>query len=210
MKASFCDLCSTAKALSKAQAIALASELNHILWTADTPTLPGYAEDEILRRQNGNIQCCAHALISAGLMLIHGDKVVTRAGSAIVVYPEENKGVSALFIAQHWWLTTSKGATDLSINLKGLTNSKPIVFENINLMNSDWKIGFKDDFLSVKRDAEKWALDGGCGVFYHTESKRAVAIEDIEQDMNQLFPPRQNGRDRPSLPGHTSSLRAVS
>ena len=176
--------------LSDSQVIVLAAELNHILWTTDTPQL----DPEIavtcgadVQLIGGNFQCVAHSVVCAALLLRRGENVITRAGSALVVYPEQRRSERPHFIAKHWWITTSEGLCDLSLNLEGLSAHKPIIFGNRNLSDSKWKVVFKHDFKSLLDSAAKSQTEDVCGVFYQTDNKLSVTKEQLEFDLNKIF-----------------------
>ena len=178
---------------TEAQALALCPELNHILWTEDTPDLGAEISESFGQVKNfvyqpkGNMQCCAHACVCAGLMWRQGEKVTTRAGSALIVFPEQRKHDRPYFIAKHWWITTSSGLLDLSLNLSGISIHKPIIFHNKNLADSNWKVVFKDDFAQIFDDSSKCRTEGNNGVFYQTDKKLVVTKELIESDLPKLF-----------------------
>ena len=92
------------------------------------------------------MHCVAHAIVCAGLMLRRGEKVATRAGSALVVYPEQTKYEKPHFVLKHWWITTSNGVCDFSLNLEGLSKHKPVIFRNTNLASPTWKVAFNERF----------------------------------------------------------------
>jgi hypothetical protein len=178
---------------TEAQVLALCSELNHILWTEDTPDFgteisKSFPQGEkFVYQPKGNMQCCAHACVCAGLMWRQGEKVTTRAGSALVVFPEQRKHDSPFFIAKHWWITTSNGLLDLSLNLSGISIHKPIIFHNKNLADPNWRVAFKDDFARIFGDSSKCRAEGNCGVFYQTDKKLVVTKELIEPDLLKPF-----------------------
>jgi hypothetical protein len=186
------------RVLTDAQVLALCSELNHILWTEDTPVLgseisrPFSQHEKFVHQPKGNMQCGAHTVVCAGLMLRQGESVTTRSGSALVVYPEQQKQEKPLFIAKHWWMTISSGLFDLSLNLSGISNHKPIIFRNANLADPHWKVVFKDDFAHILDDALKYHAVRTCGVFYQTDNKIVVTKEILEPDLLKEFTPARN------------------
>ncbi len=183
--------------LSAPTAIALSKELNSLLWTNDTPTLDGSVIASIQERggeitqPNGNMQCAAHALICAALALGHEEQITTRGGSVLIVYPEQSKLDPHFTIMRHWWIASSAGLIDFSLNLAGLSAHKPIVFQNRNVADLTWQIAFKDDFARIYDSARKCNAANKCGVFYQTEAKRVVRREEIDADLMGFFPPAE-------------------
>jgi len=135
------------------------------------------------------MQCTSHALVCAALLFRQGDNVTTRAGSALVVYPNDPKTDKPHLILKHWWITASNGLCDLSLSLAGLSAHKPVIFRNMNLTDPSWRIVFKDDFRTVVAEASKSLAAGVCGVFYQTDKKRTVSKDSCEADLLQPFPP---------------------
>ena len=179
--------------LTDSQVLALCSELNHLLWTDDSPELDPTVLETIRKEKipfiqpKGNMQCSLHAAICAGLMWRQGEKVTTRGGSVLIVYPEQHKHDSPHFITKHWWITTSNGLFDLSLNLRGFSDHKPIVFRNINLADPSWQIVFKDDFRQIVGASAKSQATGIFGVFYQTDKKLLITKEIIEPDLLKPF-----------------------
>jgi hypothetical protein len=135
------------------------------------------------------MRCTCHAVVCAGLLLRRGEQVTTRGGSALVVYPEQPPNEKAYFIAKHWWITTPEGLCDLSLDLRPLSNHKPVVFRNANLVDRSWKVVFKDDFQRIIKDSVACRAAGMCGVFYQTDAKRVVSRDACEADLTNVFPP---------------------
>lgn len=107
--------------LQDAQVVALAAELNHLLWTDEPPKItPDVAKvmetDPTFNLSRVNMNCVAHAAVCAGLMLRMGETVTNRCGSALVVYPEQGQFEKPHWVMKHWWMTTSAGLCDLSLN----------------------------------------------------------------------------------------------
>lgn len=177
--------------LSDYTAIALSKELNLLLWTNDTPILDASIREMggEITQPNGNMQCAAHALICAAIVLENAEQITTRGGSVLIVYPEQSKHDSPFAIMKHWWIANSEGLIDFSLNLAGLSVHKPIIFQNRNVADLSWKIVFKDDFARIVDSARKCHAVGKCGVFYQTEAKSVVRREDIDADLMNFFPP---------------------
>lgn len=174
------------------QIMELCKALNSILWTVDEPaqqaaSLSEYSGLEVeMRRQN--FQCTAHAMICAALLCKRGEDVVIRGGSAIVVYPEQ-KDPNGLVILKHWWITSKTGLCDLSINLEGLSAQKPIVFSNKNISDPTWIVSFGDSWEKIIHASRKCHEAGRSGLFYQTDGKKSVNIEDLNRDLEGFFPP---------------------
>lgn len=176
------------------QVLSLARELNHLLWTEDPPDVPKevataaatHPDFEIL---GTNMECVAHAMVCAGIFLRKGEKVVTRGGSALVVYPEQLASEEAHFVMKHWWITTSAGLCDLSLNLKGFSAHKPVIFANRNIADERWAVSFTHDFSRALKEARSCQAAKGFGVFYQTDAKKSVTLSGIEEDLEKNFPP---------------------
>jgi hypothetical protein len=182
----------TYSVLDGQQVVILARELNHLLWTEDAPEIPAEVaaatiSEPHLEILGTNMQCVAHAVVCAGIFLRQGEKVVTRGGSALVVYPELDASEEPHFVMKHWWITTSAGLCDLSLNLKGLSSHKPVVFANRNVADNRWKVSFTHDFSRALRDARNCHAAKGFGVFYQTDAKKSVTLSGIEADLAKEF-----------------------
>ena len=115
--------------------------------------------------------------------------MTTRAGSALVVYPEQPKHERPYFVAKHWWITILNGLCDLSLNLEGVSKHKPVIFRNANLADPNWKIVFDDDFKRIFDRSLKCRAAGMCGVLYQTDAKQIVAKETCDLDLLKVFRP---------------------
>lgn len=183
--------------LSDLTAIVFSKELNSLLWTTDTPVVDGSVIAAIqetggeITQPNGNMQCAAHALICAALVLGHEEQITTRGGSVLVVYPEQSKLDRPFAIMKHWWIVSAAGLCDFSLNLAGLSAHKPIIFQNRNVADLTWQIVFKDDFARIIDAASKCHATGKCGVFYQTDAKKVVSREEIEAEILNVFPPAE-------------------
>ena len=178
--------------LSDSQVIALASELNHLLWTDDAPEVaPDIAkvmrDDPMMELSRLNMHCQAHSAVCAGLMLRRGDTVTTRGGSALVVFPEQRQFDKPHFVMKHWWISTSAGLCDLSLNLTEFSKHKAVIFGNKNVADPNWRVAFKDEFKRTFEDAAKSHAAGICGVFYQTDAKLLVTREEFEPEWVKVF-----------------------
>jgi hypothetical protein len=87
-------------------------------------------------------------------------------------------------------MTTDHGLCDLSLRLEGVSEQRPVIFNNRNLRDSKWAVVFKDDFKKLVAAANKSRTAGICGVFYQTDNKMRVSKDDIHSDLlQQPFPP---------------------
>ena len=178
--------------LDDLQVIALASELNHLLWTDEPPEMtPDIArvmrDDPTMELSRLNMHCQAHSAVCAGLMLRRGDTVTTRGGSALIVFPEQRQFDKPHFVMKHWWISTSAGLCDLSLNLTEFSKHKAIIFGNKNVADPNWRVAFKDDFKRTFEDAAKSHASGTCGVFYQTDAKLSVTREEFEPEWVKVF-----------------------
>jgi hypothetical protein len=180
--------------LQDSQIIELAAELNSILWTPDSPRLdsrlaPAFRGVDEIQLIGGNMQCTAHSYVCAGIFLRRGEGVTTRSGSALIVYPEQSRTDRPHFIVKHWWITTPSGLCDLSLNLKGLSQHKPVVFENRNVADSKWRVVFKHDFQSLLNSADESQAENVSGVFYQTDNKMDLTLDEAESELCKYFEP---------------------
>jgi hypothetical protein len=178
--------------LSDSQVLTLATELNHLLWSDDPPQMtPDVAEvmrnDPMFELSRVNMHCVAHSAVCAGLMLRMGETVTTRCGSALVVYPEQKQFEKPHFVMKHWWMTTSTGLCDFSLNLNGCSAHRPVIYANRNVADPCWKVSFKHDFRRSMEEAEKCHTAKVCGVFYQTDNKMSVTQQEFEPEMAKTF-----------------------
>jgi hypothetical protein len=178
--------------LTDSQVLMLARELNHLLWTDDAPIIPSdvatiICHDPGVEISRKNMQCVAHTVVCAGLLLRCGESVSTRAGSALVVFPEQRRDEKPHFVMKHWWFTTSSGLCDLSLNLSDFSAHKPAIFANRNITDPSWRVSFKDDFRRAMEEAEKCHAAQNCGVFYQTDNKMTVTLQQFEPELAKTF-----------------------
>jgi len=157
--------------LNDTQNVALAAELNHLLWTNDPPEItPDVAaclrDDPGMEFSGVNMQCAAHSVVCAGLMLRLSEKVTTRGGSALVVYPEQKQFEKPFVVMKHWWISNSLGLCDFSLNLGSYSAHKPIIYRNRNVADLRRRISFRDDFRQAMSEAEESHAARIHGVFY--------------------------------------------
>lgn len=180
--------------ITEQNAVALAKELNFLLWTVDTTVaveadLAGVQKtgSETIRKK-ANMQWEAHALICSALVLRSEDQVVRRAGSALVVYPELPRKDRPHLLLSHGWIVANAGLIDVSLNLAPLSSHKPIVFENKNLPDPSWKVVFRDDVAQIFEAATKSHAGGKPGVFYVTSTRKVLTREEVAVDLKDVFP----------------------
>ncbi len=167
------------------QILALTRELNHLLWTPDTPQ-PGLADGfDRVDLVGGNMHCVDHALVCAALLARKGATVTTRAGRALIAYPELRANYRPHLVAKHWWLTTTEGLCDLSLNLSPISAHKPIIYRNTNLAAPNWAIEFKHDYSQAIKAADKLQNDRLCGVVYQTANKMLLTLSQIEAELDK-------------------------
>jgi len=175
---------------SDPQIVALASELNHLLWTTRTPE-----EFEQVEKKDGldrssipdrNMQCAAHAGVCAALMHEAGERVVARAGYAYAINPKEPEPFNIL---RHYWITISTGLMDLSLDLAPLVRCNPVIYRNTNLTDQSWKVVFKHDLSCLKKEIQRLHSSTECGILYCTVNRRAVSSQLVQHDLAQVFPP---------------------
>jgi hypothetical protein len=177
---------------SNSEITAITAELNHLLWS-DEPTNPTETvKAAIAQLPNAdllptNMNCATHAVVCCGLMLRRGEDVATRAGSALIVYPEQQQFDEPHWVMKHYWITTSQGLCDLSLNLFGFSKHKPIIFENKNIADPNWKVIFKDDFKATLDAARKSHVARVYGVFYQTDKKLSVTLDQFASDSTEIF-----------------------
>jgi hypothetical protein len=160
---------------SDPQIVALASELNHLLWTTRTPEeLEQIEKRDGLDRSllpNRDLQCGAHADVCAAIMHRAGERVVARAGYAYAINPKEAEPFNIL---RHYWSTTSTGLMDLSLDLAPLTDCNPVIYRNINLIDRSWKVVFKHDLSGLKQELRRLRASTECCMLYCTVNRRVV------------------------------------
>jgi hypothetical protein len=180
--------------LSDEQILALSEELNHLLWTNDIPEFPPDMQATIARAQGQisvpekNMQCAAHAIVCAAFMCRHDGQVMARAGSAYVVDPKEPEPFNIL---RHYWITTSDGLMDLSLDVPGFGNCKPVIYQNRNIPDPKWVVAYKDSRERVASELERCRSSKGCAVVYWTENKLSVTPENVQPDLQKAFKPAQ-------------------
>ena len=183
--------------LDSAQIFALTRELNHVLWTGEKPEVPKEVQSAVAANPQfellgTNMQCVAHSVVCAAIFVRRGYTVVTRGGSALVVYPEQLPSDEAHFVVKHWWITTTSGLCDLSLNLRGFSSHKPVIFGNRNLTDPKWRVSFTHDFRRTVREARECHAANECGVFYQTDAKQTVSPSGLEGDLLKTFTAAEN------------------
>lgn len=175
---------------TESEMVLLKRELNHLLWTNDSPPLPegipilaasGATSEAMLP----NIQCTSHAAIVSALMMRRGFSVTTRGGKAFVLDPSPDQNPADDWlneIAKHWWLTVDGlGLVDLSLFAE---SEHPLVYGNRS-PGDRWQIHFSDSFDKLR--AFLSARKRGC--LYVTVSKKRATKADFEQCLTQSVPP---------------------
>jgi hypothetical protein len=178
--------------LTYAQVLALADELNHLLWTDDPPQItPDIAaiirDDPNFQFSRLNMNCQAHSAVCAALMLRMGERVMTRAGSALVVYPEQREFEKPHFVMKHWWMSTASGVCDFSLNLTEFSAHRAVIFANRNVAAPSWEVSCKQDFRRAMEEARKCQAAKQCGVFYQTDNSLTVTREEFEPELVKTF-----------------------
>ena len=173
--------------LSKQQAVLLASELNHLLWTDDPAPIPHDVAHHDFDVPPINMQCVSHSLVCAILLARRGAHVTTRAGSAWVV--EQNQR-QPFHVLKHWWMTTESGLVDFSLHLSGFSERDPVVYNNEDV-GEYWPIIFCDDLQGIKRRMQRAYEAGGRGIFYQADKKMNVTRSELEAEMPKLFSPSE-------------------
>ncbi|MGV3774926.1 MAG: hypothetical protein ACO1QB_18655 [Verrucomicrobiales bacterium] len=171
--------------LTSDQILLLAAELNHVLWTPDSPAIPTQLIGLPINLPEGNMQCIAHVVVCSAILKARGATVTSRAGAAYAVEPQKQ---DAFRILKHWWLSTERGLVDLSINLFGFSEVNPVIFENDDYRKC-WSLVFTDDITSVEKRV-KGALGSQIRtMIYYTKVKRLVTPQLISKDLFETFGP---------------------
>jgi hypothetical protein len=174
---------------SDEQMLLLKRELNHLVWTDDAIEAPEsfavVAHVAKRERTTANIQCVAHACLTAGLFVRRGFHVTTRGGKAFVVELSKDGDRTndrLEEIGRHWWMTLDDyGLVDLSLHgeLEG-----PLIYCK-RTPSQRWRVAYGDHIRKLQVFLEARQK----GAFYLTQNKRPVTEADLLQSLAQEFPP---------------------
>ena len=168
----------------------LKQELNFLLWTDDVPevpkdfpsVIPPGAQNE---RGTVNIQCVAHAFVTAGFFMRRGFQITTRAGRAFLLETSpggEQDNDLLNEIGRHWWVSLDgHGLVDLSLHG---TKENPLIYCNRS-PGGRWHVAFGDE----RRKLERFLLGRQHGCFYLTVNKQRATHPVLAKALAQGFPP---------------------
>lgn len=177
--------------LTPQEASTVAAELNHLLWTEDTPDISDMVPEHIAKHADvpaGNMQCKAHSFICGAIFARRGATVTTRGGIAWAVGPDKP---APFTVARHWWIATEHGLIDLSIRLFDFAKSRPIVFENADL-NGHWAVVASHDYDGLKRRTERAQKNGDRVLYYYNHVKQSAPRAAFEGDFEKAFGASEN------------------